>query len=376
MKKAMISAICALVVAGAFATLRSTAQTTPPAGAKVQTEAEKKGIEFLLKAQDPSGAWMPEVGPAVTAMVTRSLLQSGRTINDEPVKKALAFIETLKQKDGGYYRDANPNYNSSIVLSTYAMIADTKKAEVKGLQDFLRTLQQDETKKDGDGKVIDKDHPWYGGTSYLQGRPDLSNSSFYIEALRESGIPANDPVIQKSLVFVSHSQMNGETNNMPFAKNATDGGFLYSPAEGGMTRISNSDRPAGETSLRSYGSMTYAGFKSLLYAGLTEDDPRVKAATKWISNNWTLEYNPGTTNAEGQYYFYLVFAKALKAWNRDEITDSKGVKHNWRAELISALNAAQKPDGSWVNAKAERWMEGNPVLATTYSVLTLQEARK
>jgi squalene-hopene/tetraprenyl-beta-curcumene cyclase len=143
-----------------------------------------------------------------------------------------------------------------------------------------------------------------------------------------------------------------------------------------MTRISNNDRPAGEAALRSYGSMTYVGFKSLLHAGLTEQDPRVKAAVRWISSNWTLEYNPGTSNAEGQFYFYLAFAKALKAWNQDEITDSKGIRHNWRSELIDKLKTGQKDDGSWINTRAERWMEGNPVLATTYSVLALQEARK
>jgi squalene-hopene/tetraprenyl-beta-curcumene cyclase len=123
--------------------------------------------------------------------------------------------------------------------------------------------------------------------------------------------------------------------------------------------------------------MTYSGFKSLLYAGLTEDDPRVKAAVKWISNNWTLEYNPGSgASADGQYYYLHAFARAMQAYNHDEITDAKGVKHNWRTELTAFLQAQQKPDGSFVNAKSERWFEGNPVLATSYAVLALQEARK
>ncbi len=353
-------------------------QAQPAPAARPVTDSEKKGIDYLLKVQEKDGSWMPQVGPAVTALITKALLQSGRTPNDEPVKKALEFIETMKQKDGGYYKDTNPNYNSSVVLSTYAMIPDGRKAAIEGLQKHLRSLQQDETMKErgGDGPQITKESSWYGGTSYNKGRPDLSNSAFFIEALHDSGIPGSDPAMQKALVFITHSQMYGETNNLPFAKGATDGGFIYTPAEGGVTRISDSDRPAGETGLRSYGSMTYSGFKSLLYAGLTEDDARVKAATKWISNNWTLDYNPGTTNSEGLYYFYLAFGKALRAWKHDEITDSKGVKHNWRAELVDKLKTVQKEDGSWVNAKAERWMESNPVMATTYSVLALQEARK
>jgi squalene-hopene/tetraprenyl-beta-curcumene cyclase len=190
-------------------------------------------------------------------------------------------------------------------------------------------------------------------------------------------VKGSDPAIQKALVFVSRSQMNGETNDQEFAKGATAGGFIYTPVGGGDSKFGDVDKLEGGSELRSYGSMTYSGFKSLLYAGLTEDDPRVKAAVKWISNNWTLEYNPGSGgSADGQYYYLNAFAKAMKAYNHDQITDGKGVKHNWRAELNDFLKGAQKGDGSFVNAKSERWFEGNPVLATTFAMLALQEGRK
>ena len=40
--------------------------------------------------------------------------------------------------------------------------------------------------------------------------------------------------------------------------------------------------------------MTYAGLKSMIHAGLTPDDPRVKAAITSISaKNYTLDENPG-----------------------------------------------------------------------------------
>ena len=121
--------------------------------------------------------------------------------------------------------------------------------------------------------------------------------------------------------------------------------------------------------------MTYAGLKSLLYADISKDDPRVKAALRWISGNYTLEMNPGLNNAQGLYYYYHTYATALRAYGQDTITDAKGVKHDWRKELEAKLAAVQLPDGSYVNA-ADRWMESNPVLVTTYVVLSLQEARK
>ena len=39
--------------------------------------------------------------------------------------------------------------------------------------------------------------------------------------------------------------------------------------------------------------MTYAGLKSMIYAGVKHDDPRVKAAYEWIQKHYTLDENPG-----------------------------------------------------------------------------------
>ena len=39
--------------------------------------------------------------------------------------------------------------------------------------------------------------------------------------------------------------------------------------------------------------MTYAGLKSFLYAGVSKDDPRVKAAVEWVRKHYTVTENPG-----------------------------------------------------------------------------------
>jgi squalene-hopene/tetraprenyl-beta-curcumene cyclase len=120
--------------------------------------------------------------------------------------------------------------------------------------------------------------------------------------------------------------------------------------------------------------MTYAGLKSLIYAGLAADDPRVKAAVKWIKDHYTLGENPGMGSA-GLYYYYQAYARALAALGVDEFTDSTGKKHDWRAELVRELASRQQADGSWLNENA-RWLEGNPNLVTGYVLLTLSYARK
>jgi squalene-hopene/tetraprenyl-beta-curcumene cyclase len=129
---------------------------------------------------------------------------------------------------------------------------------------------------------------------------------------------------------------------------------------------------AGNTAdggLRSYGSMTYAGFKSMIHAGLKQDDPRVKAAYEWIRKNYTLDENPGM-GAQGLYYYYHTYAKALAALGDENIIDAKGTSHNWRAELADKYIKLQNADGSWIN-KTPRWMEGDPNLVTAYALLSL-----
>jgi len=111
----------------------------------------------------------------------------------------------------------------------------------------------------------------------------------------------------------------------------------------------------------------------MIYAGLTKDDPRVKAAVEWIRKNYDLESNPGRGDA-GLFYYYVTFAKALEALGVDAFEDAKSVKHDWRKELTETLARRQQPDGSWVN-KNTLWMEGDPNLATAFGLLALTYCR-
>ena len=106
---------------------------------------------------------------------------------------------------------------------------------------------------------------------------------------------------------------------------------IYTAAAGGQS-------PAGKTpdgGLRSYGSMTYAGLKSMIYAGVGADDPRVKAAVQVDPATLRPGANPGMGEA-GLYYYYQTFAKALDASGLSEFDDASGVKHDWRRDLVDA----------------------------------------
>jgi squalene-hopene/tetraprenyl-beta-curcumene cyclase len=180
----------------------------------------------------------------------------------------------------------------------------------------------------------------------------------------------DDEAMKKALIFVSRCQnLESEHNTTPFAAKVSDGGFYYTAVGDGESFAGKLD----DGGLRSYGSMTYAGLKSMIFAGVGPDDERVQAAVKWLKKNYSIETNPGMGDA-GLYYYYHTFAKALDALGQDEFTETDGTKHNWRDELAAELAKRQHDDGSWTNANG-RWMEGDANLVTAYALLALSYCR-
>lgn len=336
-------------------------------------ELAGRGIEFLrTRGQADDGSFAGETGVAVTALCVRAILEHRpQAVNDPVVTRALRYIESHVQPDGGIYAPGSRyrNYETSIaVLGLLAANQDDKyDSELGRAEAFLKELQWDE------GEGAGPDDPRYGGAGYGSSgsRPDLSNTSYLIDALRGLGNDADDESIQKALKFVLRTQnLAGHGNDTEHAGKIGDGGFYYTPAAGGQTKAEVT--PNG--GLRSYGSMTYAGLKSMIYAGLTPDDPRVAAAIDFISKHYALDRNPGV-GQQGLFYYYHTFAKALDAAGIDVLDDANGQGHLWRDDLVNQLAATQMDDGSWVNVGSDRWMEGNRELVTAYALLALAEAR-
>lgn len=329
------------------------------------TEVRAKAIRFLKLSQAADGSWTSPKVPGITALTTHALLKSGVSENDPAVKKGLAFLLKLKQKDGGIYHAQSLHRNYETSISLLALSAANKDgkydATIKKAEAFLRGLQWDDTEN------IKEDDTAFGGAGYgKHQRPDLSNTQFLIEALRAAGVKEDDPAMQKALKFVSRCQnLETEHNNTKFASKVEDGGFYYTPAAGGTSQ-------AGLTAnggLRSYGSMTYAGLKSMIYAGLKSDDPRVKAAYTWIQKFYSVDTNPGM-GRQGLFYYYHTMARTLSVIGKDTIVDGKGVTHDWRKEIVDRLAATQRKNGSWIN-EADRWYEGDPNLVSAYCLMAL-----
>ncbi|MCZ2344314.1 MAG: terpene cyclase/mutase family protein [Bacteroidales bacterium] len=345
----------------------------PPTPAEWQAVVDK-ATAFLKTTQARDGSWSVEPQRrGITGIVVTGLLHTGTPATSEPAAKGLQYIETLinpKEKHiAGDSKIGIVNYVTSINVMALAAAQqeDKYKPVIANAADYLRKIQWD------DGEKITPEDPRWGGAGYGGGgsRPDLSNTSFFLDALKAAGVAPNDPAFSRAAIFVSRCQnLKSEYNDQPWAGKINDGSFIYTAANGGETRT-------GTKELLGYGSMTYAGVKSLIYANIDRDDARMKAALGWLKSNYTLDVNPGMPpqiSQQGLYYYYNTFGKTQTVLGQDRFVDGKGVSHDWKAELFHAIAKRQRADGSWINAN-DRWMEGDPNLVTGYALMALSYVR-
>ncbi|MFG0289093.1 MAG: prenyltransferase/squalene oxidase repeat-containing protein [Rhodopirellula sp. JB044] len=335
---------------------------------KQRRKIVEKGLRFLAQqGQSDAGTFSDRAGPGVTALAITSALRNGHSLDEPMVAAGLKALEGYVKPDGGIYGNGRiKNYETCVAMVCFAEANKTGTYNnlLKRAKAFVTEMQYGEGERD-------PSDPWYGGVGYGgAGRPDLSNTAYMIEALRAAETEASDPAIQRALAFVSRCQnLDSEHNDTVFAANVNDGGFYYEIPTTKIDPSTSDERYTDNGGLRSYGSMTYTGLKSLIFAGLTAEDKRVKAAVKWIGDHYTVEKNPGMGSA-GLYYYYHTFAAALDAAGVQSLTDSDGNEHDWRADLIAELAERQNEDGSWSNEN-QRWFENDKNLATSFALMAL-----
>lgn len=349
-------------------------------------------IEYLTSRQNPNTlGWdddpETQVMPAFTGLILDGLMLDPGIDETHPlVIQGTRYILKYVQPDGSIHGGTLPSYNTAICLSALGRVHKPEAlAAVLKAQTYIKSLQYSDTNLNnpedpGFEEPIDINHPYYGGVGYgKHGRPDLSNLAFFLQALHDTGVSTNDPAFQRAQVFLSRVQMADQVNEMDYANDSTQGGFIYATVE----NIESVDGEAGQSQagtttetkpdgteivrLRAYGSMTYAGFKSLIYANIDPDDPRMTNAWKWIEQNYTLEENPGL-ELQGYYYYLATMARALDAFGVDQING-----HNWREEMIDKIYELQYISGAYKTLNP-RWMENNDVLIAAYALIAIQHA--
>lgn len=337
--------------------LGAAGQQLSPATRQKLVASLNKGAAFIKSQQRPDGTFDAHEG--VTAVAANALLRQPGAAHEDALaatSKALDKLRSLAKPDGGIYDKALPHYVTAVSVSALAAAGRPgDKAIIDKARQFLAEHLWDE------GEGLKPGDKFYGSIGY--GGPnatvsgDIISLTFALEAMRDAGAGANDPAFAKAINFLQRTQNNSETNKESWATN--DGGFIYYP---GNSEVKDTTQ--------SYGSGTYAGMMSYLYANLKKTDPRVQGTLKWIRNNYTLDENPGI-GQKTLYYYYMVVAKALQAAGENVVVDSRGQRHNWREELANKVISLQSADGSWVNTNPAE-MQNNKVLVTAFTMMAIE----
>ena len=302
---------------------------------------------------------------------------NGRFQSNEPpwIKKSYAFILSCARTDGGIHQSNLVTYNTSISMMAL-LAADKKEYEpiLRKARNFLIGLQGDFGAKGQLDDVFD------GGIGYgsKYQHSDMANTLAALEALYYSQHLVNDKNFaeakdlnwEAAIHFIQNCQNLPSYNKESWVSDdpRNKGGFVYYPGQSMAGAETNA--ATGKVALRSYGSISYAGMLSYIYAKLKRDDPRVLAVFEWLRKNYTIEENPGM-GPQGLFYYFHTMTKALTSYGVAdlELIDGRGI--NWRRDLAMKLINLQQRDGSWSNENG-RWWEKDPSLVTAYAVLSLE----
>ena len=325
--------------------------------------AVQRGVEFLVRTQAADGGWADHPGISAVCLVAlaRAPHPDAAPLPDR-LTRARAFLLQHVQRDGAIVnakaRD-NVIYSTSVGVMALSLLGRAEDTELilRGRAYLVRAQ--------------DRSGFEYQGLGYQDARyPDLSNTHWAIEALHvsEARVPASVAAAERertaqyfrrAVKLISDCQAP--------ATHADAGGFLYYPLRGQPpVAVAHPDLPGD----RAWGSLSFGGVKSLVYAGVERGDERVTRGLAWLGQHYSLKENTGLGQG-GLYYGFYMMATTCSVLQVEKLTDATGAARDWRSGLAGELLARQQTDGRWVNGQ-RLWLEDNPALCTAYALLALE----
>lgn len=376
----------------------------------------KEDTKGILSGWGPKSMNVP-----YTAMVLQSLVGTKHFSGDDAmIKDSMNWLIESQESTGAWsympgveqVKGLRAVYITSICAQLFAEVNHPHAAaspwkgkltnQVAMARDYLKQAQVGNA--EGPAPDYKKDASGYGGWAYSkeeigksvgkEGKPaaNMSTSTFAIDALKACGLSEDDPLWEQALVFLKRNQNAGEVQDEGFTAVDKASGKKIKPAEKGSedyggavyseetSKVKGSrENEDGTVTLYSYGTMTYNLLRAYLFAGLKRDSLPVRLAWGWIQRNYTLERVPGYRDASqhtmGLYYYYMSLATTLHVWGHEYVEDpDRGLKHNWREDLVKQLSKRQGEKGEWVNDNSQ-WQENSPVLCTAYALNALKHTR-
>ena len=325
--------------------------------AEVVEGAVKRGVEWLATRQDTSGAFRSEsnlgICPvALSAMALWALSrQSTETWIAERAGATVDYLMEHRQSDGGIYNSKGglAVYTSGVAGRALRSLAERADTEVP--EDVLRAVDLFVYRRGVPESIVD--------SQKQTGLSKVGSQKRANELLDRGGALA--PSTHKALRFLSRCREQEGTR---------------APVRARVPGWRSTSGPAA--------SFSYEDVLPIVYLPLKPQYPITLRAQAAIRTYYTLERNPDLTRrygnsgfqrgTQGLYYYYLVLARALSTFQQPRLELADGRRVDWVRELSDRLIATQRADGSWANSDGS-WWESEPVLVTSYALLSLSLCR-
>lgn len=332
-----------------------------------------KAAQYLWAQQAADGGWPSHTygllrsGQSLTPFVLEALLEVPESVYPLPVHKVDRAIEFIRRNtdSGGTLGMSDPGLPDYPNYATALAVSALCRAKRPGWQGqvapMVAALKRSQFGEQNGWKPQDPAYgAWgMGGIEHPPPNPghvDLSMTRYVLEALALSGVDRQDSVFGHARIFVERCQ-----NFDPARPDDLDGGFFFSTTEVETNK-------AGQIGdhFRSYGTTTADGILSLLAIGRPLDDPRVRAAQRWLTSRHRDMAVPGFLGEAYQrwpkglaFYYAAASTAALRA-----LASPVG------SGVANALIKLQRPDGSWSNPE-NLVKEDDPLIATAFAVRAL-----
>jgi RNA polymerase sigma factor (sigma-70 family) len=298
--------------------------------AKKIREAQIKGIEYLKSAQkDEGGRWtwensiLANLQPGgVSALVTLALLESGVTVNDPVVVRALPYLRTLE-----------PKHTYVVSLQTQVVCKVNQKNDAERIKRNVKWLEDSAVWKE------DKLRGW----SYAKGqgdRGDNSNTRYAVTALYAA---------QKAGFKVAKDDFWKSVQDYYVQSQNPAGGWAYTNDVPGLK---------GSHTMTGSALIGLSQVKDIRGKDAKDADTAIDAGFAWIAKEFLLSNEPHT------FYNFDVIAALGRASERKDF-GTKDKKIDWYRLGAEWLLKNQKPDGRWEIANA---LDQYPLISTSFAL--------
>ena len=260
-------------------------------------ELTAKAVAFLRPRQDADGGWSARAQePGITALVVTALLRSKRVTPDRPGGRQGAGLprRASSAPTAGWPRAPHANYVTSIALMAF------HEANVKGRYDRADQGRPGVPQGDAVGRGRGQDA---GRRLLRRGRLRRDQQPARpVEHLVLPGGPARHrparrrPGVEEGRWCSSRGARTSRASSTtsPGPTRSTTAASSTPPPTAASSMAGKPTTPTAASALTR--SMTYAGLKSMIYAGLSPDDPRVKAAVDYIKKHYTSTRTPASAS--------------------------------------------------------------------------------